>query len=392
MKPVRFRESIKKILDILRERGEKGASGEEIAKEIGITRTAVSKNIRKLRELGYKFKITKRYYLIEEPDIPYPWEIGKNVLFFKEVGSTQDEARKIVIDLITKERKWDSEKRGGTEHVLWVISLSQKQGRGRLGRRWLSPERNFYGSALVRPKLPIKEVVKTTLTAGLAVLNSLKRYAWENTGTNLTSLKIKWPNDVIFELGEEKPLSSEQGRFRKISGVLSEAFGEQDRTDFVIVGIGVNLNVSPIPSISYSLREIIGEHVSVKKFTKILVEEFEKLWRDFEGGRWLEIKSRIEENLYKGKIEVYASGIGEKEEGTGDMGKKVVGFSVGINPDGSLKLEKEDASFEDIYYGDVLPPGWELEPLGNPEKNNTKTNEIKAGKKFCSKEKAERNS
>ncbi len=369
MKPVRFRESIKKILDILRERREKGASGEEIAKEIGITRTAVSKNIRRLRELGYKFKITKRYYLVEEPDIPYPWEIGENVVFFREVGSTQDEARKIAIDMITKERKGYSENGRETEDVLWVISLSQKQGRGRLGRRWLSPEGNFYGSALVRPKLPIKEVVKTTLTAGLAVLNSLKRYARENTGTNLTNLKIKWPNDVIFELEEEKPLSSEQGRFRKISGVLSEAFGEQDRTDFIIVGIGVNLNVSPIPSISYSLREIIGEHVSVKKFAKILVEEFEKLWRDFEGGRWLEIKSRIEENLYRGKVEVYASGAGEKGKEGGNTAKKVVGFSVGINPDGSLKLEREDASFEDIYYGDVLPAGWKLELLENSEKS-----------------------
>ena len=363
-RPLRHSQSIKKILDILRERRGQGVSGEEIARQIGITRTAVSKNIRRLKELGYKFKITKKYYLIEEPDIPYPWEIGENIIFFREVGSTQDEARKIAVELITKgerEKGKSGKRENEARDILWIISLSQKQGRGRLGRKWLSPEGNFYGSAVVvRPNLPIKEVVKITLTAGLAVLYSLRRYAREESGLNLDNLKIKWPNDVIFEL--EKSAEHRDSRFRKISGVLSEAFGEQDRIDFVIVGVGVNLNVSPIPHISYSLKEIIGKDVSIKRFAKMLVEEFSSLWRRFESGRWFEIKTEIEENLYRGRVEVFIAGGGGEKETT----EKISGFSVGINPDGSLKLEKEDASYEDVYYGDVLPPGWELEQVKSP--------------------------
>lgn len=360
-----FNENIKKILDILRESGDNGVSGEEIAKKVGITRAAVSKNVRKLNELGYTIKVSKKYILAGSPDIPYPWELryGKNIIFFKDVNSTQDEARELILGRKRDRRNTLLDRIPEDSKPIWIISLYQRKGRGRLGRTWISPYGNFYGSAILKSDLPMKEIVKTSLVAGLSVLKSIKKYLEQEVKEGgieipdvvLDRIKIKWPNDVIFEIWDE---NSKSHFFRKVAGVLSEAFGEPDKVEYIIVGIGVNLNVSPIPEISYSLKDFIKKDVSLKKFTDILLDEFTNTWESFRYGRWFELKTEIERNLYRGRLEII------KDKGE----KKFVGFAVGINPDGSLKVEKDDASFEDVYYGDVFPPEWESKMFENQKR------------------------
>ncbi len=308
-----YSQNIKNFLQILRGSSE-FVSGESIAENLGVTRAQIFKIVRKLERLGYRFERKKGYKLLESPDLPFPWELGENVILFEETKSTQDDVRKL----------FDSSKiRDG----FWVLALTQKKGKGRMGRVWESPKGNFYGSVLLETDIPMKDIVKISLLGGLVVFKTLKNF-------NVSEeIKIKWPNDVwvIFK----------DGRVRKISGCIAEAFGEPEKTKYVVLGIGVNVKSSPIKDVSASLSEIATQ-VSLVDFTRNLLSNFDNVWRSFVAGRWFELKTEIEDNMWKGRIRVkYDS-------------KEFEGLSSGIAEDGSLIVQKDDANFENVYYGDVL--------------------------------------
>ncbi len=294
-----------------------GVSGAVIASELGISRAYVSKVVKKLGKLGYKFEVRKKYRLLESPDIPFPWELGrKDVILCDKVSSTQDVMKNFI-----SSGKIDRE---GT----WVIALSQTAGRGRMGRRWESPPGNFYGSCLLTPSLPIKEIVKVSLVGGLAVFRTIRH----DFGCDV---KIKWPNDVFFIADERK----------KISGALAEAFGEPDNVNYIILGIGVNLNSSPL-DISISLRDILGKDISLIEFTSKFLDNFDSVWKDFRNGKWMTLKNEIENNMWKGKVKVIF--------GDGERKREIEGVCSGVAVDGSLILQLSDGRLENIYYGDVL--------------------------------------
>jgi BirA family biotin operon repressor/biotin-[acetyl-CoA-carboxylase] ligase len=135
--------------------------------------------------------------------------IGSPLLYRQEVASTNAEARSLAVS-------------GAPEGVV-VIAESQTAGRGRLGRRWSSPAgRGLLFSVLLRPTLPMSDVHLLTLVAGCAAAQAIESMTGVPTG-------IKWPNDLM--LGD-----------RKVGGVLMEIAGHQDAVDWVIAGIGINVN------------------------------------------------------------------------------------------------------------------------------------------------------
>ncbi|GBD02874.1 Bifunctional ligase/repressor BirA [bacterium HR19] len=312
---INYNYKIRRFLEILREK--EYETGENIARNLAISRAAVSKFAKYLKNLGYSFEIKKRYKLIKSPDIPFPWELGdmgKKVIFFHEVDSTQNIARELFIKRKLQEN-------------FWVIALKQTSGKGRLGRRWESPEGNFYGSCVIRPDIPIKEVIKISLLGGLAVFKAIQSFS------PIYDVKIKWPNDV-FIIGREP---------KKISGTIAEAFGEAEKIDFVVVGIGVNVKIAPL-NISISLKDIVNNpsYVSLVEFTKKLIRYFMEVFGSFCDGKWLELKTDIENNLWRGRVKV-------------DTGRKSFsGICYGIAEDGSMIVQKEDGSFESVYYGDTF--------------------------------------
>ncbi len=311
-----YNENIKSILEILSENPE-GISGQIISEKLRLSRSAISKMVKNLEKLGYKFEVSKKKYkLIEKPDIPFPWEIGeegKNIIFFKEVDSTQEKAKGLAL-------------KGKISPGTWVIAEKQKSGKGRMGRRWESPQGNFYGSVFLKPDLPLKETVKISLIGGLAVWRTIKSYEITK------SIKIKWPND-IFVISENSA--------KKLAGVLAESFGESEKIEFTICGIGVNINNSPL-DIAICLKELVGEKYNLlTDFTRRFIGVFKKTYEEFIKGKWLELKTEIEINMWRGKVKVIQ---GEKE---------FTGVCVGINPDGSMVLQKQDGGYENIFYGDT---------------------------------------
>jgi BirA family biotin operon repressor/biotin-[acetyl-CoA-carboxylase] ligase len=108
----------------------------------------------------------------------------------------------------------------------WTVVLADAQtaGRGRQGRRWVSPPGNLYLSVLLRPEPPDARWSLLPLAAGLAVAEAMGEAGLE--------ARLKWPNDVIVGGG-------------KIGGILAEGSSSADGLEFVVVGIGVNVALRP---------------------------------------------------------------------------------------------------------------------------------------------------
>src|ERR1700741_2186312 len=136
--------------------------------------------------------------------------LGKTTYFFEEVGSTNEVAFEIA--------------RNGAPEGTVVIADSQTKGRGRLQRKWISPRGvNLYMSVVFRPSIASENAPFLTLVASIALSETIK-------GTGADTL-IKWPNDILINR-------------KKVAGVLTAMQPQGDKVDFVIAGIGVNLNMT----------------------------------------------------------------------------------------------------------------------------------------------------
>src|SRR4030042_4739984 len=209
------------ILRLLKERSSDFVSGEEISRRLRITRTAVWKRMRNLRTLGYVIEAFPRsgYRLIQSPDLLLPPEIhpilrtkwiGKRIHYFNTIDSTNSAAYQLALE--------------GARQGEVVIAESQEKGRGRLGRQWVSPPfLNLYLSVILRPPLPPHQASLMTLLAAVATADSIEK-------TSGLKPLIKWPNDLL--LGK-----------RKVAGLMNEIHSETAHIHFVILGLGINLNM-----------------------------------------------------------------------------------------------------------------------------------------------------
>ncbi|MBU2102712.1 MAG: biotin--[acetyl-CoA-carboxylase] ligase [Candidatus Omnitrophota bacterium] len=154
----------------------------------------------------------------------------------------------------------------GQEEITIVRAHRQTAGRGRLGRDWASPaHQGIYASFIVRPQNPLHELVFLPLLGALAVTQTIGKYL---------PLTIKLPNDIMV-------------RGKKISGTLVEARGAQDRVEFAIVGIGININtqareLSGLPATSLYLET--GKEEPLEPLFKKLVGEFVAVYTRFMHG------------------------------------------------------------------------------------------------------------
>jgi BirA family biotin operon repressor/biotin-[acetyl-CoA-carboxylase] ligase len=133
---------------------------------------------------------------------------------------------------------------GSPEGTL-VLSESQTKGRGRLGREWFSPKyKGIYLSLILKPKILPAEASMFTLLAGVSISEAIKEMA-------SLDAHIKWPNDII--IGN-----------RKLGGILTELNAEMDEVNFLIIGVGLNVNndKKTLPAGATSLKEQKKEHIN----------------------------------------------------------------------------------------------------------------------------------
>ncbi len=209
------------LLTALRQSGDGFTPGAELSRQLSMARAVVTERIAALRLLGYDIEDSPHlgFRLVGSPDVlhaddliarlPKKRVVGRDIRVFQETTSTNDIIEKLARD--------------GVKEGVVVFAESQTKGRGRLGRKWISPAgKGLWFSVLLRPKLRPQEATQLTVVAATALARAIQ------SQTNLVP-DIKWPNDLLL-------------RGRKVAGILTELSAEVDRVNHVILGIGLDVN------------------------------------------------------------------------------------------------------------------------------------------------------
>ena len=312
-----------RIIDFLR--NAKGfLSGEEISKSVSLSRSAVWKHIKHLREDGYKIEaISHRgYRLVTCPDKLLPdiikvglktKIIGSDIICYDSIGSTMDVA--------------SQEAFSGSPEGFVVCAETQTKGRGRLGRQWFSSKgKGLYFSIVLRPKVLLHEISGLTLLLSVAVSKAIKKACG-------VSVKIKWPNDLVINQ-------------KKVAGILTELSGEVDRINFVVVGIGINVNEpkSSLPEEAISLFVQKEKKISRVQLLQEILREVERYYELFQNQGFAPIFNEwreLSETLGKNVRVVQPSGF-------------VEGRAIDIDAQGALLIEQKDKAIIKRTSGEII--------------------------------------
>ena len=315
------------ILQMLRQDAGRFVSGEEVSRRLSVTRTAIWKHIRALKQDGYDIEAHPRlgYRLLRVPDRLLPEEIaarlttrtlGRQVAYFGQVESTNNEAKKLAA--------------ADCPEGQIVVAEEQTIGRGRLARGWFSPyARGIWFSVVLRPPFGPQDAPKCTLMAAVAVSRAIVRVTGVTCG-------IKWPNDIL--CGD-----------RKVVGILTEMSAEMDAINYIVIGIGVNVNIGAgefppeLSAIATSLAEAAGGPVPRIELLAAILEELETVY------------GLTKDQGFASVIEAWraASATLGRTVDVAGPDRSFSGVAVDIDADGALLVERPDGARERVLAGDV---------------------------------------
>ncbi|OGL20091.1 MAG: biotin--[acetyl-CoA-carboxylase] ligase [Candidatus Rokubacteria bacterium RIFCSPLOWO2_12_FULL_69_21] len=244
--------------------------------------------------------------------------VARQIYLFGEVPSTNDALRHLA--------------KAGAREGTTVLAESQTAGRGRLGKSWFSPFGvNLYASVLFRPAIGPKDAPVFSFIAGLAVADAVRSVG--------VPAAIKWPNDILVNR-------------KKVAGVLAELATSGDRLDYLILGVGVNLNVESralhealgdAGRAAASLRELAGRDIDRNAFAAsflTFLDEWFHVYRDRHAEALLEAW-RDRDILTGRRVEV-------REDG-----KVFQGRALGVDAEGHLLVEERKGQARQVVAGQV---------------------------------------
>jgi BirA family biotin operon repressor/biotin-[acetyl-CoA-carboxylase] ligase len=303
-------------------------SGEKLSRLLNVSRTAVWKQIKTLKMLGYKIAAvpSQGYRLISSPDLLIPAEIaaslttiriGSEIICFRETDSTNALAFKLAEE-------------GAVEGTV-VIADAQRRGKGRIGREWESPPGvNLYCSIILRPPIPPVAAFQITFLSAIAVARSVSRCA-------LLEPSIKWPNDILVNGG-------------KVAGLLNEMSAETEKVNFIVLGIGVNLNMrrDQFPqNLRHPASSLLlegGVEINRTGFIRDLLMNLDALYDGYLRDGYAPIR---DEWLAMSRM------AGRRVRVT-DYNRSTEGMVRGIDDNGALILECAGGGMERVLTGDVM--------------------------------------
>lgn len=363
-----------KILKMLRNADE-FISGQSICDALNISRTAVWKYINQLKTEGYEIEAVsnKGYHIVHYPDIVTKEEIEsqlvlkeseaenviKKVVFYDEVDSTNNVAKQAAED--------------GEESGTLFLTEHQTAGRGRRGKTWISPAGSeIFMTLLLRPKINPATAPMLTIIAAMAVahaLNDIVKDMSSNIDNNMTNKVvgdlskndvkdisnhiakdisnnivpkecfIKWPNDIV--MGNHK-----------ICGILTEMSAELDWTNYVVIGIGINVNTkqfdNEVNGIATSIYLQTGEKVKRSNIIVHFIKHFSEMYTKF-----------IETCDLSAFIDDYNTlliNCGRLVQ-INENKNSYTALAQGIDKFGRLIVEKEDGQKTEIMAGEVSVRG-----------------------------------
>ena len=319
-----------RVLRFLKIHNTEYLSGQDLSDVLRISRVAVWKHIKKIQALGYTVESKQKegYKLTKNSDLLLPWEIisgletkviGQRTYYFDSIDSTQNQALKMAKE----------EESNGTV----IIAEKQTGGRGRSGRKWISPKGGIWFSIILHPKFDISNTTLFPIAASLAL-----SYAIEKTCK--VSTELKWPNDLTV-------------KGKKLAGMLVDATLESNRIENLILGIGINFNVN-IKEIEKMLKKMPNyygvSNLNEQKNKKNPVELIQSFLLELE-----KVYEELNNNQTKKIIVEWtkrSSTIGKKIEINTNDGK-IKGEAIKIDNDGGLII-KSKSKTNKIIAGDII--------------------------------------
>ncbi|MDH3488834.1 MAG: biotin--[acetyl-CoA-carboxylase] ligase [Nitrosopumilus sp.] len=319
-----------KVLTFLQTHNTEYLSGQDLSDVLKISRVAVWKHIKKIREFGYIVESRQKlgYKLLANSELLLPWEItsnlktkiiGRRVYYFDSIDSTQNQALKIASDPINN---------GAV-----IIASKQTGGKGRSGRRWISPKGGIWTSIILQPKFDISIITLFPIASSLALSIAIEKIF-------SVTPELKWPNDLTIN-------------GKKIAGILVDASLESNKIESLVLGVGINFNVN-VKEIEKTLKQtpnfygvasLSEQKIDVKpiQLVKIFLEELEILYNELNAKQ---IKKIISEWSKR------SSTIGKNVElNTEDI--KIKGKAIRIDEDGALVVLDNDKMHR-IIAGDII--------------------------------------
>lgn len=293
--------------------------------KMGISRTMVWKHIKALEREGFTIEAvsSQGYRITSEPDSLRRDDIrkglgtkviGKEVRVFPEIASTNTAAMQMAAE-------------GAPEGTV-VLAEVQTGGKGRLGRKWISPQGNLYLSVILRPRVATHKAPLITLIGAVAAATAIRKFCGLPAG-------IKWPNDVLIA-------------GKKVSGLLTEMSAEPDRIKHIVLGIGLDVNMElnllppDVRAVATTLAAEAQRPVDRTAFLRRLLQELDQWYAVFLGNPGDVLKEWETLNLTVGH-RVAVSGAGETFEG----------IAEGIDSEGRLIVRSEDGTKRTVAAGDV---------------------------------------
>ncbi len=317
-----------KVLKFLKSHNTEYLSGQDLSDVLRISRVAVWKHIKKIRTLGYTVESKQKegYKITKNSDLLLPWEVisgletkvlGQRAYYFDIIDSTQNQALKM------------NNENDGTI----IIAEKQTGGRGRSGRKWISPKGGIWFSLILHPKFDISNTTLFPIASSLAL-----SYAIEKTCK--ISPELKWPNDLTI-------------KGKKLAGMLVDASFESNKIENLVLGVGINfeINSKEIEKILkktpnfYGVTSLSEQKNKIKpiKLIQSFLLELEKIYEDL---------NRNQTNKIIVEWTKRSSTIGKKIEIDTEQGK-VKGEAVKIDDDGGLIVKDKDKNRK-IFAGDIV--------------------------------------
>lgn len=316
-----------KLVKRLLESGEEAVSGQQLADEFGISRTAIWKHIKELEEQGYEIESVKKkgYRIIRTPDTLDPAAI-QPLLKTTRLGQVMEYAASCSSTQIIAHQLAQQ----GTPDGTVVLTEEQTAGRGRMARKWHSADRKgIWMSVILRPDVVPQKAPQFTLVTAVAVVRAIEE---------VTGLKpdIKWPNDILID-------------GKKCTGILTELQSDADGIQALIIGIGLNVNQElvdfdeEVKAIATSLKMESGQPINRQALVRSVLYHLEKYSNLY-----------IEQGfgILKLMWEAHSSTIGKPVRAR--MAKETLeGIAEGITDDGVLQLRTPDGKLHGIYSADI---------------------------------------
>ena len=319
-----------KILTFLQTHNTEYLSGQDLSDVLRISRVAVWKHIKKIKELGYTIESKQKlgYKLISNSDRLLPWEItsnlkteiiGQQAYYFDTVDSTQNQALKMAKDI--------------SNNGSVIIATKQTGGKGRDGRKWISPKGGIWLSIILQPKFDISITTLFPIASALALSIAIEK-------TFSIKPELKWPNDLTI-------------KGKKVAGMLVDASLESNRIENLVLGVGINfdVNVKQIEKLLkktsnfYGVATLRDERKKVKpiQLVQTFLMELEKIYKSL---NTKQIENIISEWTSR------SSTIGKNVE-LNTIDTKIKGKAIRIDEDGALVVSENNKQHR-VIAGDII--------------------------------------